>query len=381
MSSRLVKGFNEYVGVEAAKRAAVRRVILGEFESFGFEPTESPTIESEDFVCGGANEDTVSEVYRLEDRGNRKLALRYESTFQLRRLAKNQRLPFKRYTFAQVFRDEPTGAKRFREFSQCDCDVVGSGLKDEAECLSLVSGILRKLGVENKIYVNSRKLLNEIMVDLKIEERFREDVIRVVDKLDKKSRKDVADELKKFGAERVLDVLGGSLEKYKFYGEVKDLLRYCKMFGVDVEFQATLARGLAYYNGTVFEVKSSEMKETICGGGAYLVGDVQAFGFAFGLDRLVGLSSVESEVAEFLVLSLGCDEEAVRVASKLRDDGKRVMLLMDKSLGKGLEYANAKGVGKVVIVGTKEVEGGKVRVKERVSGSEEVCGLDDILKK
>lgn len=376
MSSRIVKGFNEFVGVEAAKRAKIRRVILNEFELFGFEPTESPTVESEGFVGKDANEDTISEIFRLSDRGERKLALKYESTFQLKRLARNQKLPFKRYTITQVFRDEPVGANRFREFTQCDVDVVGSGLKDEAEVLSLVSGILGELDIESVIYVNNRRLLNEIMVDLKIEEKNREQVVREIDKLDKLSRKDVADSLKGLGAEKMLDVIDGDLSKYKFYGEVKELIRYCKMFGVDVKFSPTLARGLAYYNGTVFEVKTKGMKETICGGGAYLTEGVQCFGFAFGLDRLATLSEIEGDYADFLVLSLGQDEKAVELASGLRGNGFSVNLLMDKSVGKGMEYANAKGVGKVVVVGEAEVKAGEFKFKDMKTGAEEVLDLD-----
>ncbi|MFH0808075.1 MAG: HisS family protein [archaeon] len=380
MSSRMVKGFNEFVGVEAAKRAAIRKIILRNFELYGFEPTESPTIEFEEFVGKDANADTISEIFRLSDRGERKLALRYESTFQLKRLAKNQKLPFKRFTFAQVFRDEPTGSARFREFSQCDCDVVGSGLKDEAEVLSLVSRILKDLGIESVVYINNRKLLNEILVDLKIEERNREQAIRELDKLDKLPKNQVADSLKKIGAEKLLTVIdGGDFSKYKFYGEVVELIRLCKMFGVEVEFDPTLARGLAYYNGTVFEVKSKDLKGTICGGGAYLVEKIQAVGFAFGLERLCALSNIEGEVAEVLVLSLGEDEAAIDLVLKLRGEGVRTMLLMDKAIGKGLEYADGKGIGKVVFVGSDEVKASKFKVRDMGSGKEEMVSMEGVL--
>ncbi len=381
MSSRIVKGFNDFVGADALKRAKIRKVIQNEFELYGFEPTESPTIESEDFVKKDASEDTISEVYRLTDRGERRLALRYESTFQLKRLSKNQKLPFQRYTFAQVFRDEPTGSNRFREFSQCDSDVVGSGVKDEAEVLSLVSAILRELGISSKIYVNNRRLLNEIMVDLGIEERNREQAIREIDKLDKLEKVKVADNLKKISAEKLLDVIdSGDFCGYKFYGEVKELMKTCKMFGVEVEFDPTLARGLAYYNGTVFEVKTKSLKGTICGGGAYMVNDAQAFGFAFGLDRMATLTETKGSCARALVLSLGEDEVAVDLVKKMRGEGVRTMLLMDKSLSKGLEYANAKGIGKVVFVGKTEVKAGKFKLRDMETGNEEMVSEGEILE-
>jgi histidyl-tRNA synthetase len=382
MSSRIVKGFNEFVGADALKRAEIRRIILEQFQVYGFEPTESPAIEFEEFVKSEAGEDTISEIFRLEDRGKRKLALKYESTFQLKRLARNQKLPFKRYTIANVFRDEPVKANRFREFTQCDVDVIGSNPKDEAEVLSLVSKILNELGIESVIYVNNRRLLNEIMVDLKIEERNREQTIRELDKLDKLSKKQVADNLKKLGAEGILSVIdAGDFSKYNFYKEIKELIELAKMFDLTLEFSPTLARGLSYYNGTVFEVKTKEMKDTICGGGAYLVGDVQAFGFAFGLDRLSVLSDIEGKGAEVMVLSLGQDEASVSLVSKIRDVGIGVNLLMDKGVSKAMEYANAKGVGWVVFVGGDEVKAGKFKVKNMKSGNEEVLGLDGVLGK
>src|SRR3989339_834614 len=380
-SSRIVKGFNEFIGMEAIKRAKIRKVILKNFELYGFEPTESPTVEFEEFVGKDANEDTISEIFRLSDRGERKLALKYESTFQLKRIAKNQKLPFKRYVMAQVFRDEPTGSNRFREFSQCDADVVGAGPKDEAEVLSLVSKILSELGIESIIYFNNRKLLNEIMVDLKIVEKNREQVIRELDKLDKLSKKEVADNLKKIDAERILKVIDdGDFSKYKFYGEILNLMKLCKLYDLELKFSPTLARGLSYYNGTVFEVKTAGMAETICGGGAYLVEGVQSFGFAFGLDRLATLSEIEGDAADFLVLSLGQDEVAIDLVTKMREKGISVNLLMDKAIGKGLEYADSKGISKVVFVGADEVSEGKFKVRDMVMGNEEMMDLDGVLE-
>lgn len=379
MSSRLVKGFSEYVGAEAVRRAAIRKIVLRNFELYGFEPTESPTIEFEEFVKSDAGEDTISEIFRLEDRGKRKLALKYESTFQLKRLARNQKLPFKRYEIARVFRDEPIKANRFREFTQCDVDVVGSGVKDEAEILSLVGKILDDLGIESVIYFNNRKLLNEIMVGENIEERNREQVIRELDKLDKLSKKEVADNLKKLGAENILKAIDGDLKKYNFYGEVKELKKLCKAYGMKLEFSPTLARGLAYYNGTVFEVKTKGMKETVCGGGAYLVGDVQAFGFAFGLDRLSTLSKIEGDVAKVLVLSLDKDEVAIDLVKKLRGEGVCVNLLMDKAVGKGLDYANVKGIEWVVFIGKEEVKAEKFKVRDMRTGNEEMVSDGEIL--
>ncbi|MBT7101921.1 histidine--tRNA ligase [archaeon] len=374
-----VKGFQDFVGAEALKRAKIRKIILRQFELYGFEPAETPTIEFEEFVRGENSDDAaVSEIFSLEDRGKRKLALKYESTFQLKRVAKNQKLPYKRYEICRVFRDEPVSANRFREFTQCDADIVGAGAKDEAEMLSLVKKILDELGIASVIYFNNRKLLNEIMVSENVEERNRDKVIRELDKLDKLSKKEVADNLKKLGAEKILKVIDGKLDKFKFYGEIKNLKKLCKAYGVKLEFSPTLARGLSYYNGTVFEIKVKDSKDSICGGGAYLVGDVQAFGFAFGLERLSALSNVDGDGTKVQIISIDEDEAAIDLASKLREKGTSVNLILDKSIGKALDYANAKGVGKVVFVGKEEVKKGKFKVKDMKSGEEKFVSGDKI---
>jgi len=379
----MVKGFNEFVGVEAAKRAAIRKIIQGEFEAYGFEIAESPIIEAEDFVIrDNANDEAVRDVFRLTDRGKRKLAMRFEFTFQLKRLAKNQKLPFKRFQIGSLFRDEPIRKGRSREFTQCDADVVGSSMKDEVECLKIGKNVFEKLGIPVKIYVNNRKLINEILVSEGVEEKNREQAIRELDKLDKLSAKDVADNLKKIGCERVLKIFTGSeknLEKYKFYREIQELKKLCKMYGVEVIFRSFLARGLSYYNGTVFEIWSDELGVSLVGGGSYLVGDIQATGISFGLEPLFLLSDVEGERVEVLVLSLGEDKVAVDLAERLRGKGVRTMLLMDKAIGKGLEYADGKGVGKVVFVGADEVKMGKFKVRDMVSGKEEMVSMEGVL--
>ncbi|MBT6690364.1 hypothetical protein HN903_02830 [archaeon] len=383
MSSRIVKGFNEFVGAEAAKRAVIRGIIQREFETYGFEIAESPIIEREDFVVGdNANDEAVRDVFRLSDRGKRKLALRFEFTFQLKRLAKNQKLPYKRFQIGSVFRDEAIRKGRSREFTQADADVVGSSMKDEAECLKMMSGIFEKLEMPVKIYFNNRRLINEILVSEGVDEKVRDQAIREIDKLDKLSVKDVADNLKSIGCERVLKIFTGKdFEKYKFYGEIKELKKLCKMYGVTPEFRPFLARGLSYYNGTVVEIWSDELGVSLAGGGAYMVDDVQAFGIALGFEPISLLSKIEGSAVDVLVLSLGCDVEAVDLAERLRGEGIRTVLLMDKAIGKGLEYADSKGIGKVVFVGADEVAKGEFKVRDMGSGVEEMFSQKEILEK
>src|SRR3989344_1796015 len=201
-----IKGFTDYTGEEAQKREAIRKIIVATFEKYGFEPAETPVIEDENFVKGDNEKDeAVSDVYKLEDKGKRKLALRYEFTFQLKRIAKNKKLPYKRYQIGPVFRDEPISSNRFRQFISCDLDVVGSSLHDEAEVLSIAKELLEKLGIKAVIYINNRKLLNEILDKQGIKNK--EQVIKEIDKLDKLSEKEIKNNLKKFGGDKVLEIL------------------------------------------------------------------------------------------------------------------------------------------------------------------------------
>ncbi|MCX8194239.1 MAG: ATP phosphoribosyltransferase regulatory subunit [Candidatus Pacearchaeota archaeon] len=166
-----VKGFRDIFGEEALKREKIKQIIIDKFKIYGFVPAETPTIEYEEFAKAQQSEEIISDIFRLRDKGNRALALRYELTFQLKRLAKNKKLPYRRYQIGQVFRDEPVSANRFREFTQCDVDIVGSTIRDEAEILKLFAEILKELKIEAIIYINNRKLLNEILDEQKIEEK------------------------------------------------------------------------------------------------------------------------------------------------------------------------------------------------------------------
>ncbi len=368
MNTNLVKGFNDYAGAEAQKRAEIKRLLAEIFERYGFEPAETPVIENEEFVKGeNKRDEAVSDIYKLKDKGRRKLALRYEFTFQLKRLMKNKKLPYKCYQIGPVFRDEPASSRRFRQFTQCDIDVIGSTVKDEAEILALTKDILDKLGIKFNIYFNNRKLLNEIINELKIKNAG--DVIREIDKLDKLPEKQVRANLKKLGAEKVLRIIKNPkkfFEKYDSYKEIADLEKYCKFYGVKVEFMPTLARGLSYYNGTVFEIKS-DIKETIVAGGSYSINNVQCTGISFGLERLALLSDIKSEKVRTLVISLNQDREAIKLAEKLRGQEKNVMIYYGKP-SKALEYANAKKISEVIFVGKEEVASGKFKVKDMKSG-------------
>ena len=212
-----IKGFKDYTGEEAKKRAEIKKILVETFEKYGFEPAETPVIEAEEFVRGeNANDEAVSDIYTLEDKGKRKLALRYEFTFQLKRLMQNKKLPYKRYQIGEVFRDEPVSSNRFRQFVQSDIDTIGSTIKDDAEILALTKEVLEKLGIKFKIYIGNRALLNEILEELEIKSN-QTQILREIDKLDKLPEAEIKSNLKKYKAEKFIDILK---KKSFFYLEV-----------------------------------------------------------------------------------------------------------------------------------------------------------------
>src|SRR3989338_10121156 len=161
MNNETVKGFQDFSGEEALKRVKIKKIIEDTFQLYGFEPAETPIIEQGEFVKGdNSGDEAVSDIFKLKDRGERNLALRYEFTFQLKRLSRNKKLPYKRYQIGPVFRDEPISGNRFRQFTQCDVDVIGSSIKDEAEIVALTLSVLNDLGIKSVINVNNRKLIN-----------------------------------------------------------------------------------------------------------------------------------------------------------------------------------------------------------------------------
>ena len=373
-----VKGFKDVTGEDALKREKIKEILVNNFGLYGYEPAETPTIEYEKFMKDNENDEVISDIFRLKDKGKRDLALRYEFTFQLKRISKNKRLPYKRYQIGSVFRDEPISANRFREFTQCDVDVVGSSYKDDAEVLRITSKVLNEIGIKYEILINSRKLLNEILDKEGIKKK--EEVIREIDKLDKISEEEVKCNLKKYKAEKLIDKLNKSdFKEYENYRDVEELQKYCKYFGVNVKFSPTLARGLSYYNRNVFEIKSEGMKETIVAGGSYLIGDVQCTGLAFGLDRLQKLAKVDLDNLQCLIINIKQDKESIELSEFLRDNNFKVIIL-DK-ISKGLDYANSMKIPYVIFVGSDEVAKGKYKLRDMNSGKEFLLKKEDLIKK
>lgn len=388
MKTETVKGFQDFVGEEALKRAEIQKDLIEIFENYGFQPAETPVVEYEEFVKGeNVSDEAVSDIFKLQDRGKRKLALRYEFTFQLKRIMKNQKLPFKRYQIGPVFRDEPVTANRFRQFTQCDIDTIGIPDGQESryvsEILALATEILAKLDIKPTILVNNRKLMNEILKTEKINKKYFDDVLREIDKFGKISETELKKNLKKFKAEKIIDKMKLGEEffnQFESYKEIISLMEYCRAYGFEVKFSPTIVRGLSYYNGIVFEIKAKGTKDTITAGGSYKFKDTQCTGISFGLERISNLTSLQPRKKGILIISLDQDRQAIKVAQKLRQSGYSVSIYYGKP-SKALAYANAYGFKGAIFVGAEEVKKKKYKTKNLKTGEEKTLTLETKNKK
>jgi histidyl-tRNA synthetase len=252
-------------------------------------------------------------------------------------------------------------------------------VKDQAEILSAINDITNALKIKKTIFVNNRKLLNEILDEAKVKDKI--EAIRELDKLDKLPEKEVKENLKKVGAGKLLDVAKkpeSFFKKYKSYSEIAELKNYAKLYGVEIKFLPTLARGLSYYTGNVFEIKS-DLKETIIAGGTYMIDGVESSGISFSTERLMAVTNIQIDIEKILIVSLNEDEKAIELSKKIRKFGKNVSVYFGKP-SKALEYANAYGIKKVIFVGKEEIKKKKIKVKNMITGKEITLTIEKLDK-
>lgn len=390
-----VKGFRDYLPPESNLRNEIKRIARQVFELFGFQPVETPVLEYDELMRSNTlteEDEAVRDRYRLKDRGGRNLGMRYEFTFQLSRLLKqnpNIKFPFKKYQIGENFRDEPIKEGRTRQFTQCDIDVIGdSSIKSDAECVQVMAEILKKLGIkEFEIEVNNRKLLSDIIDSVQIQNK--EEVMRELDKLNKIGEDQVKANLRKYADVNQIISLFKLLEKplefFKknaFSGaeELEELVRLCKNYGVQIKPNLFMIRGLGYYTGNIFEITKGKI--SLMGGGRYdnLVGkyltkQIPAVGISFSVESLMGLCKEElsslkfSKSSKVLLISLDQEKETLKLAQKIRKSEISCETFFTKPT-KALEYANAKQIPFVVFIGEDEIKNKKFKLKDMSSGTE-----------
>lgn len=424
MELQNAKGTRDFPPEQAIARQRLVDTLKKVFELYGYSPLETPILERYDVLAskyaGGA--EILKETFKLIDQGKREIGLRYDLTVPMCRylaMNPNTRMPFKRYQTGEVFRDGPIKLARYRQFTQCDVDVVGvKGMAADAEIISIVQTVFEKLGMEAKIRINSRKVMNGVLEAAGVPREKSEAAILSMDKLEKLGPEAVKKELKdnKVSEKSIKDITetisikGSNIAKM---AKLKENLKESKegMEGLaevestlslldnteNVDFDASLARGLSYYTGTVFEVflKDSEIKSAVAAGGRYdkMIGsflgskkEYPAVGIAFGLDVILDALKAQKKTltktsATAYVIPIKVSQEASKVAHQLRKAGINTAIeMLDRGISKSMEYANAQGIAFAVFVGEQELKQGKVKLRDMKTGKEELLGVEEAVR-
>ncbi|MBI5036989.1 histidine--tRNA ligase [Candidatus Micrarchaeota archaeon] len=413
------RGTRDFLPEEAALRESVAGKLKEVFKKYGFVPLETPVMENIEVLSSkfAGGEEILKETYSLTDQGGRKLGLRYDLTVPLCRVFADNMMakPFKRYQIASVFRDGPLKKGRYREFVQCDVDTLGvEGVDAEAEILSMVKEAFSSIGLDVKIKVNSRLLLNGLLEEAGVEESKQLGALLSLDKLEKIGAEGVVSEMQERGltkkqAEKVMDVFRKAEKGFAFLEEIKnanategvkqlkELFALLKAYGVQAELVPNLARGLNYYTGTVFEVylKTGEIASSLAGGGRYddLVGQfsgkekVPAVGISFGLDVIMEALKDHGErknasSAKVYVFWIGdTKKDCIKVIQELRKAGIQCLLdLAGRGVSKNFAFASKQSIPFVLIVGEKELEEKKFTLRDMASGKERKLSVEDLKK-
>jgi histidyl-tRNA synthetase len=414
---RTLKGFRDYLPESMLPREAIIDTARRVFRSFGFAPIDTPALEYLDILLGKGGAETDKQLYRFQDHGGRDVGLRFDLTVPLARFAAQHigtlGTPFKRYHIATVWRGENTQRGRYREFMQCDFDTIGTrSVAADAETILVVHDLLRAIGFERfTIHVNSRLVLAGLLESLGLENSAG-DVLRAIDKLAKVGRQRVVEEIQQSAkvapdkAVQLVELVQHTGSHDAVLAEIRplversdrgrdgverlaELLAAVRAAGVPaqrVQLDLSIARGLDYYTGTVFETLLDDLPAigSVCSGGRYdnlaeLYTNQQlpGIGGSLGLDRLLsamedlGMTEALHTPAQVFIpyfdpAHLG---DYLRVAGDLRVAGLAAEVYPEPAkLGKQLQYADRKGFRAAVIAGEREFAAGQCQVKDLSSG-------------
>lgn len=445
----LAKGTRDFFAQEVYRRRSIIHILQRNFELFGFSPLETPSFENLSTLTGKYGEEGDRLIFKILNSGEylnkvpaedllekryksitskiSDKALRYDLTVPFARfVAMNHgkmNFPYKRYQIQPVWRADRPQKGRFREFYQCDADIVGSeSLWQEVELIQLYLKSFSELGIEVKIHINNRKILTALAIYAGISDRLIDFTV-ALDKLDKIGREGVTAELRaKHISDEAIEKLSflfttdsqdtlAILEilKEKFHDieigkegieELEFVIKNARLLGASAEnlvFDITLARGLDYYTGAIFEVKASRVNiGSIGGGGRYDnltevfgVKNIPGIGISFGLDRIylvmeeLGLfNDNQSAKVEYLFANYGTHEAtyAMEILTKLRNKGISAELYPDTTkLKKQFAYAERKQIPKMIFVGEEEIKNHTLTIKDLITGEQQVLPVRDFL--
>lgn len=404
---RLLSGFRDKLPQEAMLKLSVLHKLSNVFDNFGFVPIETPHLEYADILSKQGGEDIQKELYKFIDNGGREVALRFDQTIPLARFISLHKdkldLPFKRYVIGNVFRGEKAQRGRYREFTQCDFDFIGSNsIACDAEIIQVIYKALIMLGInEFTIWINNRKILNGICKHFNIKDEVL--LLRTIDKIDKIGLKTVNDELCKFinkdSVSALLDIV--SIKQDNSSDEFFNKIAYLKEWNIELKYginelenlykilsnlnidkssyriNFSVARGLNYYTGVVYETMLNNMKElgSICSGGRYdnltksfLDENISGVGASIGIDRLLSVLETNPKKTSARILIAPLSEDlfsySYKIAELLRASDIAIEVYPDAiKLKKQLSYANKKKHEFVAIIGDEEAKSNTITLR------------------
>lgn len=437
------KGTRDFSPAEMMRRQYIFNTIGGVFRTYGFAPLETPAMENLSTLLGKYGDEGDKLLFKILNSGDYaagldaealrsaskicEKGLRYDLTVPFARYVVQHQgeiaFPFKRYQIQPVWRADRPQKGRYREFYQCDVDVIGSrSLLNEVELIGIVEDVFKRLDISVTLKMNNRKILFGIAEIMGHADKMI-DITVAIDKLEKIGLDSVKAELRERGIEDaaidklqpILELKGTASEKIEKLGailaksetglkgidEMRMIFGYVERQGIalPIELDLSLARGLNYYTGAIFEVKANDFAiGSICGGGRYdnLTGifgmpDVSGVGISFGADRIydvmVGLDLFPSEVdfaTKVLFVNLGADEEAASLDAlrEVRKAGISAEIYPDAGkMKKQMEYANRRNIPYVVIIGSNEIAEGKATVKDMRSGEQASVAIAELADK
>lgn len=414
MDYKNVRGTQDYLPEQECIRRNIRRTLEDTFIAYGCKPLETPILNYTSLMAskyaGGA--EILQEMYLLSDRGERDLSLRYDLTIPFAKvIAMNPTLsmPFKRYEIGKVFRDGPIKVGRFREFTQCDVDIVGvDSQAAEAELMMMALDAFEKLEQDVVIQYNNRKLLVGLLGIFEVDADFQSRVILILDKIAKVGNNAVLAELEEIGLEKsaiksiehfLQDNRKNTLAYFVQYeepliqeglAEVLELERYLDMLGIteSCQFNPLLARGLEIYTGTIYEifVRDGRIKSSIGSGGRYdnaiggLLGGTERFatvGISFGLDviftaMMLGKQKNPQAPIDIYIIPINTIAESLVLAKALRKEHRVEVELSGKKIRKAMDKANRENIPFVIVLGEEEVTQGQYILKNMHTGDSSI---------
>lgn len=429
ITPRTLSGFMELPPQEQVLFERIKRTLEDTYQMYGFFPIDTPVLEYSEILLAKSAGETEKQVYRF-NKGDKDIAMRFDLTVPLAKyVAKNYSaitFPFKRYAIGKVYRGERAQKGRFREFYQADIDIIGDGslsIVNDAEIPSIIYTIFTDLGLSDfTIRINNRKILNGLFEMNGLDENAT-DIMRTIDKIDKIGVEATKEELIGLGVETEtatmlielmtykdtnenvlakLETYTGKSETFDLgYQELKDVIYYIGKFGVpekNYRIDLSIARGLDYYTGTVYETFVNDHPEigSVCSGGRYdnlaeyytkksLPGVGMSIGltrFFYVLNEYKYLNTKLNAPADVLIIPMTDDmSTAVSISARLRDEGLRTQIYMEKKKFKAkISYANKLSIPYAMFLGEDEIKEDKVTVKNMYSGEQVTVSLDDAVE-